>query len=272
MQESIYRWVQPEVVPPPKPPRYVSKHDSRLPPTGSTYSIAGSTVDAGSNLGDMRGAPNPIRKKASATLGRSFEKPNPNRFLKKKSGTAGTKQVDRSRVTKTADDIAAASKKKPRVPQSTERPIMGLQTTKNFIVANAVENILAVPKRVGNNGVRYTQKKDYGKVPAYLESVKREVQEEKQMMEEYFQQFQEDEEEATEVMSEAEKQELINRLKAKWDSVNAEYQKITMHVKLDTLTKVRRKEGYEQQLQELENAINRLQRSGPVVIRQEAYY
>lgn len=269
MNESIYRWVQPEVVPPPKPPRYISKHDSRLPPTGSTFGIAGTTVVQGSNLGDMRGAPNPVPKKNAATLGRTFHKPDPRTYLKKKTGTAGTKQVDRSRVTRTADDIAAASKKKPRVPPSGERPIMGLQTTKNFIVANAVENILAVPKRVNNNGLRYTEKKDYGKVPAYLESVKQEVEEEKQMMEEYFQQFQEDEEDHSEVMSENEKQELIQRLKAKWDSVNAEYQKITMHVKLDTMTKVRRKEGFEQQLQELENAINRLQRSGPIVIKQE---
>lgn len=33
--------------------------------------------------------------------------------------------------------------KKPAVPKKDEKPIMGLVSDKNFIVANAVENILA---------------------------------------------------------------------------------------------------------------------------------
>ena len=33
--------------------------------------------------------------------------------------------------------------KKPPIPSKEEKPIMGLTSEKNFIVANAVENILA---------------------------------------------------------------------------------------------------------------------------------
>jgi hypothetical protein len=33
--------------------------------------------------------------------------------------------------------------KKPAIPKKEEKPIMGLVSEKNFIVANAVENILA---------------------------------------------------------------------------------------------------------------------------------
>ena len=33
--------------------------------------------------------------------------------------------------------------KKPQVPKKEEKPIMGLVSDKNYIVANAVENILA---------------------------------------------------------------------------------------------------------------------------------
>jgi len=35
---------------------------------------------------------------------------------------------------------------KPPVPKKDEKPIHGLVSDKNFIVANAVENILAAPK------------------------------------------------------------------------------------------------------------------------------
>lgn len=39
-----------------------------------------------------------------------------------------------------------ASYKKPEVPKSVEKPIMGLSSRKNFIISNAVENILSAPK------------------------------------------------------------------------------------------------------------------------------
>ena len=61
----------------------------------------------------------------------------------------------------------------------------GLQTTKNFLVANAVENILAVPKKVDNEQPRYVSKKDYGVVPAYLDDVKAAIAEEKAVLREY---------------------------------------------------------------------------------------
>ena len=35
---------------------------------------------------------------------------------------------------------------KPAIPKRDEKPIHGLVSDKNFIVANAVENILAAPK------------------------------------------------------------------------------------------------------------------------------
>jgi cellobiose phosphorylase len=200
----------------------------------------------------------------TGTLGRTIDKPNPKSYLRKKTGTANTKTT---KVVRT--DYHTQKPKNPAVPRKDERPIMGLQTTKNYLVANAVENILAVPKKVSSNNVRYTEKKEYGKVPAYLGNVKAAIEEEKQMMMEYFEQVQNETEAQQMVMSEAEKQQLIGRLKAKWDSVNAKYQLETMHVKLDTMTKVKRKEGYEAQLQELEDAVQRLERAGPVVIRED---
>merc|ERR1712232_1341719 len=55
--------------------------------------------------------------------------------------------------------------KKVAVPKMDEKPIMGLVSDKNFIVSNAVENILAAPKLPGNSNKDYLKKKNYGKVP-----------------------------------------------------------------------------------------------------------
>jgi hypothetical protein len=75
--------------------------------------------------------------------------------------------------------------KKPSIPSKEEKPIMGLTSEKNYIVANAVSNILAgtimhnlvVPKNVKAEPKKYVEKKDYGKVPGYLTKHKNEIEE-----------------------------------------------------------------------------------------------
>jgi hypothetical protein len=61
-----------------------------------------------------------------------------------------------------------AGVKKVNVPKKDEKPIMGLVSDKNFIVSNAVENILAAPKLPVNNNKDYLKKNTYGRVPKYL--------------------------------------------------------------------------------------------------------
>ena len=51
---------------------------------------------------------------------------------------------------------------------------MGLVSKKNFIVANAVENILSQAK-TQEKPVDYLQKEDYGKVPRYIENAKENI-------------------------------------------------------------------------------------------------
>lgn len=55
--------------------------------------------------------------------------------------------------------------KKQPIPARDEKPIMGLVSDKNFIVANAVENILAAPRLPENKNKDYLKKKNFGKVP-----------------------------------------------------------------------------------------------------------
>ena len=59
---------------------------------------------------------------------------------------------------------------------------MGLVSDKNYIVANAVENILAAPKVPENKDKDYLKKQAYGKVPGYLTKIKREIDDEYQLV------------------------------------------------------------------------------------------
>ena len=68
--------------------------------------------------------------------------------------------------------------KKVDVPAKDEKPIMGLISDKNFIVSNAVENILAAPNLPANTEKDYLKKKNYGKVPKYLQKIKNEIEDE----------------------------------------------------------------------------------------------
>jgi hypothetical protein len=185
--------------------------------------------------------------------------------------------------------------RKDVVPSKEDKPIMGITTTKNFVTANAVEAILqgtnvlvaffvcltslifswfilfcVAPKPAGNKELNYMKKEDFGKVPAYLSQVKEEIRRENEMIERYVKEQMGEVEAAPEVyeeFEERERQELIAQLKAKWDSVNAQYQKITHLVKLDTTGQVRRKEQLEGELARLENDILRLERAGSILIR-----
>ena len=85
------------------------------------------------------------------------------------TGTMGGKGVGKQ--TKRPCTIPTRKKKKmyrkPPIVGKDDKPIMGLKSNKNFIVSNAVENILAPPKTIPQKN-RYRSKKDYGRVPQYL--------------------------------------------------------------------------------------------------------
>jgi chromosome segregation ATPase len=118
--------------------------------------------------------------------------------------------------------------------------------------------------------LNYLKKEDFGKVPAYLTQVKEEIQRENEMIQKYVkEQLGEIDEEPQqyEEMPEEERRALIAALKGKWDKVNAQYQKITHLVRLDTTGQIRRKEQLENQLKNIESDIDRLERNGPVLIR-----
>ena len=51
-----------------------------------------------------------------------------------------------------------------------DKPVQGLRSGKNFIITNAIENILSTPKQIVDEQ-NWTKKKDYGKTPEYLSKI-----------------------------------------------------------------------------------------------------
>merc|ERR1719213_185456 len=150
----------------------------------------------------------------------------PNDFMKKNANT--TKVQTLTEVKRRNPELLQPSELKPKlkpdVPKTSDMPVMNLVTSKNFVVANAVETILAAPKKVTSQAKDYLSKEDYGKVPKYLKNIKQDIQAEY----DYIRQLQEqqDAEAASQhrTMPEEERIALLNGFKAKWEAVNTEFQ------------------------------------------------
>mmetsp|Transcript_66878 Transcript_66878/g.178793 ORF Transcript_66878/g.178793 Transcript_66878/m.178793 type:complete len:250 (-) Transcript_66878:200-949(-) len=222
--ESIYNIIPEVYVPPPKEPVYRSHHP------GAIACI----------------------KKPAATMGIPHTEIDPKYFLKKGCAMIATMKESGS-VGLTRRD---ASHAKPPVPRRDEKPVMGLVSQKNFITANAVDNILAVPKKPISKDVNYLKKQDYGKVPGYLNRVKDQIQSEYQMIEEMQRSNHEVPQDSVDILTDDERERLLQGLKANWEAVNREYQ--TLSFTLDTPAKKKRKEDYEAQLEQIENDIKKL--------------
>ena len=113
-------------------------------------------------------------------------------------------------------------------------------------------------------------KEDYGKVPNYLVQVKEEIKRENEMIDKYVKDrmgVREKDPEHTEELDEYERAQLVSQLKAKWDVVNANYQRMTHVVNLDSVGKMRRKEQLETALKQLESDIEKLQRPGSIIVK-----
>merc|ERR1712196_643947 len=240
-EESIYCLIPPVIEPPPKPPLYRSRYPGTVP----------------------------ANKKGTATMGPlKVQPPEPHKYLK--AYTREDNKLPEPRKFSYRD----AGETKPAVPKREEKPVMGLVTSKNFITCNAVENILAVPKKTDVRQVSYMNKKGYGKVPAYLEKVKGEIQDEynyiMQMQEMANEEMDDEGYGRTRMLSEGERIEMLNGLKTNWDRINKAYQ--TLSFTLDTPAKKQRKEEFEAQLEQLERDIEKLSKGTLFIEEDQGMY
>ena len=155
---------------------------------------------------------------------------------------------------------------KPPLPQPDEVPLMGVRTDKDYVVSNAVEVILSPPTQYRDLKVNYLNKHDYGKIPKYLDKIRKELEEE-----EHRKQKQQEENEQSlrskrRLLGLNERRELVSALKERWNQINREYQQSTHLTVLDTLSKVKRKESFEKDLEQIEKDIALIDRPESVDI------
>lgn len=98
---------------------------------------------------------------------------------------------------------------------------MGLKSETNFIKAN-ITGIKNHQKNTQNNQNLQFTKSDYGEIPAYLDTVKNQITQEK----EYFQMISDSQKPKNykEELDSREKEQLIRDLKSKYDEIYFEYQ------------------------------------------------
>lgn len=141
-EENIYGLIPKTPIKLARSLRYKSQYPNNIPPSYSTLCLKTTSKPGVSNVeGDLKyicvSHPN---VSASAVFGPSREQKSlsPGTFLKKGVGA--------SIVAKSLDTDALkhhCGGFKQKVPKHDEAPIHGLKSKKNFILSNAVENILA---------------------------------------------------------------------------------------------------------------------------------
>lgn len=263
--ESIYAIIPPKVVTQAKPPMFRGSIPD-YPPTGSTFHLPGTSHPMLSNMaGDA--IQKPTRDRGHGDFGKppGTYKNDATQYMKKMAKSCSVPSLSEVRRTN-PDQLKPKHLKESRFaamggggpPKRGDVPVMNLVTSKNFVVANAVETILAAPKKVQDNTKDYLKKEDFGKVPKYLTHIKKDIDAEYDYIRQLQDQQMADSMPPLHPMGEDDRLDLLEGLKSKWEKVNTDYQAATHMTVLDTLGKVRRKEKCEAELAQIEKDIERL--------------
>lgn len=264
-EESVYNLIERGKETVHRPAMHRSKHPHDTPPTFSTFistntskpgvtNVQGSFVDPDHDGGQHK------MKRGFATMGRPVRQTiDTMSFTKKRSGEMSLPQPSRFEYT---------DRLKPAVPTRDEKPIMGLVTTKNFIVSNAVENILSVAKKRPEKEMNWTQKPEYGQIPSYLHEIKKEIEEEYAYIHALQERHTQREGRPMRLLTHSERDELLEGLKQRYEDLRAQYNNCNFAIpapkkkdpavaQLDRM-KVQKKERFESEMEQLEKSIAKL--------------
>lgn len=154
---------------------------------------------------------------------------------------------------------------KPAVPTRAEAPIQGLSSNADFILKNQVwATTLRPPK--APEAMDYTKKPTFGKIPDYLDKIKMTIDKENEFIRN-LQDRRTIKPEPTQELSAEEAQAIRERLQKKHADLTHAYQGLTHITKDNTLGFLRRKEGLEKALDEVERDLNCLQKSPILVVK-----
>ena len=149
--------------------------------------------------------------------------------------------------------------KKPAIITVKEKPIMGLKSQKNYVTANAIDNILMEPRKrkIPNDKDLdyYMNKKDYGRVPNYLrraQSANQRNLDEKLRVQNENERYQN---RMRKTLDNDELNLLREGLKKKLDSLEKEYGRISHRNKFDTLVSKNYKENLEREMEQVQKDI-----------------
>eukprot|EP01012_Entosiphon_sulcatum_P018715 TRINITY_DN234_c0_g1_i1.p1 TRINITY_DN234_c0_g1~~TRINITY_DN234_c0_g1_i1.p1 ORF type:complete len:284 (-),score=48.26 TRINITY_DN234_c0_g1_i1:32-883(-) len=276
--ESIY-----QLIPRPeetsfKPPMYRSHYNAKVPPSCSTFGLQNTTKLTGNESGmepigwesQQRGQCH-VPKRPAATFGRELlPSIDPQQFLKKSSREMLAQTAPAAMETYQRPLVAP---RRPPVVTRSEKPVMGLTSQKNFVVANAVDAVTLIPKRRSEPGPRAIERTTFGTVPKYLDKIKAMREAEQSYIEEMHQQQNGPNPQAQmRALTEDEKANMIAGLKRRWEEIHKQYQALTFNI--DTVTKVQRKEGLEVEMEQIEKAVQKLSRKNVLVYDDQAmgYY
>ena len=230
-QESIYSLIPPQKMAPAKPPMYKSKFQVEVP-----------------------------AKKDFSSMGRIVGADAPSQFLKAGERTKGTMPAPQAHVR--MDESRKAS-----VPSRKEKPIYGLKSSKNYVTANAVENILQAPRHVEQTPARMTEREDFGKVPEYLQRIKQERNQEDDFIRQV--QAARREEQAVKILPESDRLEILEGLKRRWAELNKTYiQKTSFAIGTERARIA--KESLEAELTQVEKDIEKMSKRN-IVIQEPQY-
>ena len=234
-EESIYNLVPKMKIVPGKGASYRSRYPPDIAPTASTFILQNSSFPGVANMSGEykfpRGAHPILRNSATFGLPLGGYSPDPLNFHKKGETH---KIYPPTEKLHTYSDI-----KKPAVPTVNDAPIFGLKTEKNFIIANAVDNILMQPKK-RNFSIDKPFHKYYGKVPDYIKKYRLNHENELNDIREMRRKHQEEEDAKQRLLTEAEVSMLREGLKKNWEYYNNKYTGLTHKKVYDNLVLLRK--------------------------------
>lgn len=257
-EESIYNLLPKKVILPEKERMYRSMYPHWIAPTASTFILKNTSYPNVANMGGEiqypRGA-HPI-KGGWRTFGlpNGGYKQQPSNFYKKGHQYKILPPSERVR----ADNEV----RKPPIITVRDKPIMGLKTEKDFVKANAVENIMMHTRKKQVEKETdldyYLKKKNYGKVPKYINRAKSASIREVNDKAEIYRRNQNYKNSLKKELNQNEVEIIREGLKKKLDSLYAEYGKISHRRRFDTLTTKNYKEELEAKIDEVEHDLEKV--------------
>ncbi|XP_042187987.1 enkurin [Callorhinchus milii] len=244
--ECVYNLLPREVTRFKRPPRFISKHTETIEKEWES------------------------KKSSHKTMGLAkVERPCPKYFLQKHSKEPKPFEGKPFKCRENSGQVTITN----------EKPIMGLQSKKNFVHNNVMDILMKVPKKPvpiyvdtkrGNKNLlepsglvhKYLKKKDFGKTPQYITERKEEVKRVQEEYDAYVKEYMR--KGAMKQLTEEERDAVLQGLKKNWEELHHEFQGLS--VVIDSLPKKNNKLRLEASMKNLEKDIDLIERHKTIYI------